>query len=1244
MTIKAIAVKDGMDNSEVATATYTLKVAIPTFLPIAGAVTSGTTVTITATGGATIYYTMGENPADPTSSSTTYSSPITITEATTIKAIAIKSNWTDSEVVSAEYTILAPAATPTFSPAAGTYTTAQTVELSSTTEGATIYYTTDGTDPTTSSNVYSSPISVSETKTIKAIAMKDGFANSAVVVATYTIEIPCYTVTLSDDPSNPMTEYSAGVGVTLPTRSAIGSYTFAGWTATNIPTETTTAPANIISAGTYYPTANITLYPVYTKTEGSGTTERTASVTIADYASANNWVNGDKYHVVNVDANVSVTTNDKGTTGQYNSTNNYWGMYQTSQNASQLKVNATTGNTLKSVTFTYTANNTGVLVYNEAQYASGAAVTLSGNQSSTFTVGNTGSATNGQARITAISVIYDASSAVNYYWSTPVAAAVERPVINVAEQFYVSTPVTITCETEDAAIYYTLDGTDPTASSTAYNGTFNLTSGGTIKAIAVKGSDVSEIASKAVTKNLATPTVTVSGDLTLDLDGETNVNAGTLTTAVTYNDAAVQNATVTWSSSDTDIATINAETGAVTIIATGEVTFTATFAANSDFTTATGTKTVTVVDSNVPGLSVDNPYTVAEALTAIQALPDNNATSDKYYIRGVVSGFYGSATGITSASSKRYYISTDEATADQLLVYSGKGLGNVAFSSDNDLCIGDQVIVYGAIQNYNGDTPEIAANNYIVKRFCTVSFTATNCEMFVFDAADENNDLTTGNQLEVGKTIMVSVVPNASPNYGEPEVTVKTSNNDNVTLTYVADGDYYTFTLASPVTISATAYELQSNEIVLDDDDEDDTHGSTTYGTPLEIAYAIEDGTTLTYTISNSAIADVTIGDDVITLTPKATGTAVITFSAAATSQYTAAEDVTYTLTVTAPAASNEAYASSFNKVTATSQITNGQYLIVYETGSVAFDGGRETLDAAGNTIEVTISNNAIAANATTEAAAFTINAVDGGYSIQSASGKYIGRTATTNGFNESASEVYTNTITIDNSGNAVITSSGGPTLQYYLSGNDSRFRYYASSQKAIQLYKRSAITVTLNASGYATFCSEYPLDFTDHASTDYSAWTVSEVNTTTGVITFNQVTGVVAGGTGLLIKGTPNSTVTLTSNAEGAAAPTQNLLYGTLAPTNIAAGRYAGLSGNKFVNVNAGTVPAHKALLTLPANGGNVKSFTFKFNDLTTGVITIDNGQLTIDNEAIYNLSGQRLSKPAKGINIINGKKVLVK
>lgn len=80
-------------------------------------------------------------------------------------------------------------ATPAFTPGAGDYTLAQNVSIISPTVGATIYYTNDGSDPTSDSAVYTSPIAIDSTTTIKAIVFKAGWTESAIAAATYTIEI-----------------------------------------------------------------------------------------------------------------------------------------------------------------------------------------------------------------------------------------------------------------------------------------------------------------------------------------------------------------------------------------------------------------------------------------------------------------------------------------------------------------------------------------------------------------------------------------------------------------------------------------------------------------------------------------------------------------------------------------------------------------------------------------------------------------------------------------------------------------------------------------------------------------------------------------------------------------------------------------------------------------------------------------------------------------------------------------------
>jgi hypothetical protein len=194
-TIEAMAVKSGYTNSAVAVGTYTISAqpvaATPTFTPAPGTYSSAQMVTLLdTTSGAAIYYTTNGTP--PTTSSALYvpGTPLSISATTTIEAMAVKSGYTNSPIAVGTYTISAQpvAATPTFTPAPGTYSSAQMVTLLDTTSGAVIYYTTNGTPPTTSSAAYAGgSLSISVTTTIEAMAVESGYTNSAVAVGTYTI-------------------------------------------------------------------------------------------------------------------------------------------------------------------------------------------------------------------------------------------------------------------------------------------------------------------------------------------------------------------------------------------------------------------------------------------------------------------------------------------------------------------------------------------------------------------------------------------------------------------------------------------------------------------------------------------------------------------------------------------------------------------------------------------------------------------------------------------------------------------------------------------------------------------------------------------------------------------------------------------------------------------------------------------------------------------------------------------------
>jgi hypothetical protein len=145
------------------------------------------------TGGAQIFYTT--NGTMPSASSTLYTGPITVSSSETIQAIAIATGMSNSTVASAAYVISLTAATPTFSVAAGSYTSTQLVTITDATPGATIYYTTNGSAPTTSSIAYTGSIAVSASETIEAIAVATGYANSSAAMAAYTITQPVGAIT-----------------------------------------------------------------------------------------------------------------------------------------------------------------------------------------------------------------------------------------------------------------------------------------------------------------------------------------------------------------------------------------------------------------------------------------------------------------------------------------------------------------------------------------------------------------------------------------------------------------------------------------------------------------------------------------------------------------------------------------------------------------------------------------------------------------------------------------------------------------------------------------------------------------------------------------------------------------------------------------------------------------------------------------------------------------------------------------
>ena len=303
--------------------------------------------------------------------------------------------------------------------------------------------------------------------------------------------------------------YGNGETLTLPTTvpTACDGYTFVGWT-TSEQSETTTKPTLV--SNTTVVSSDMILYAVYKRTEeggSAGSTETTVDVSIYNYATANSWSNDTKYSTVMIDGNITATAVGGSNTGKYYNSGTNWRFYQTE--SSSLTISAATGCTINNVTITYSVSNTGVLKYSGSNVTSGKTVTVNAS-SVTFGVGNTGSVTNGQVRITNISVTYTTSNGTaTTYTTSPNCCPVnlEKPQVtySVADGA-VTLNWTMTNNVGDVADYTVACVGGETHTTTATSYTFTGLTNCTEYTFTVKANgDGTDVCSSALTTITATP-------------------------------------------------------------------------------------------------------------------------------------------------------------------------------------------------------------------------------------------------------------------------------------------------------------------------------------------------------------------------------------------------------------------------------------------------------------------------------------------------------------------------------------------------------------------------------------------------------------------------------------------------------------------------------------------------------------------------------------------------------------------
>jgi hypothetical protein len=496
-------------NSVVAYGQLNNTASTPTFSPGAGTYSGPQSVTISdATPGATFFYTI--NGTTPTTASTKYTGPVTVSASETLQAIAVANGLTNSAVGSAAYTITSSGppvtATPTFTPAAGTYTGTQSVTITDATSGATIYYTTNGTTPTTASAVYTGPISVSASETLEAIAVASGDTPSAVVKAVYTIN----------------TAGSGGGGTTVVNdpsgfTSAAGFTFLGGSTVTGSALQLTDGQNNEARAVWYSTPVNIQSF----------TTDFMFQITPANpnasdgmtFAIQNMGLNahggiGGALGYQGVTPSVAVKFDLFNNAGEgINSTGFYTNGVAPTVPALDLTpsgVNLHSGNILQAhltydgTTLTLTLTDT----VTNATFTASQAIDIPTTVGNTiayvgFTAGTGGTVST--------------QNVLNWTYTTgtstsPPTPPTASPTFSPAAGTYTGTQsVTITDATAGATIYYTTNGTTPTTASAVYAGPISVSASETLEAMAVaSGSTASTVASAAYTINLATAPPTLA--------------------------------------------------------------------------------------------------------------------------------------------------------------------------------------------------------------------------------------------------------------------------------------------------------------------------------------------------------------------------------------------------------------------------------------------------------------------------------------------------------------------------------------------------------------------------------------------------------------------------------------------------------------------------------------------------------------------------------------------------------------
>ena len=351
---------------------------------------------------------------------------------------------------------------------------------------------------------------------------------------------------------------------------------------------------------------------------------------------------------------------------------------------------------------------------------------------------------------------------------------------------------------------------------------------------------------------------------------------------------------------------------------------------------------------------------------------------------------------------------------------------------------------------------------------------------------------------------------------------------------------------------------------------------------------------------------------------------------------------------------------SSYQLVEADQDDWSGDYLIAYNATTFADGrvGGTGTGGIGASGVSVNPGDKLsgkVVASTWGDTYNVTLEAVTNGYVMKTKDGKYNYQTSNANGLSstptKSTAASHPLSITFNSASDVAISISAGAVFHYNTQGY---FRFYKDGgQKAVYLYKKTTgaatyslgtpKSVTVGDSKYATYCSNEGLDF---SASDVKAYT-AKVDGNKVVLT-QVANDIVPANTGVILycetAGNYDIPVIKTS-----ATVSDNEMVGVTESTPVAwttDGKYNYILQNGvFNNANGGNLKANRAYLhtTYDVTATGARALVMVFDGETTGIT--DNKRETITNSReFYNLNGQRVAQPTKGLYIVNGNKVVIR